>query len=135
MSEIQKILEMIECVPPDDTKTLDEIDARVGVLAGHAPCVACQAYYNKKKDPEGGIKHMIEFSYAPKYTRSIDAQKDLQVKGWRMETGQFGDSWVTRLKKKASGIVYDVYSPDLLTEPLARLYAWLKVKEMETNDD
>lgn len=117
----QKILTMIEGVTPETPmQFLDEIDLRV-------------LYMKVGKDFDR------EPPFAPscfQYTRSIDAQEALRREGWWYEVIQtdaaefMADVWRVNEKNEALGASVLKGAP-CLTEPLARLHAWIQVWGME----
>lgn len=77
--EAQKILSLIENVDPNDTDMLDEIDARVDSYL--AQYTFLKMYHEERymaERSDGTIGH-----YTPlRYTRSLDALKQIRPDGW-----------------------------------------------------
>lgn len=132
MTEIQKILAMLENVADGDHETMDEIDARVW-------CVEHQERFDFMDDngtffatnKQG--KQICFMPDVPKYTRSIDAQNEIDTSGWDMMVLQVGakgvDCLMVRHKNNLS--IKTIHVFNLPTEPIARLHAKLQAVEWE----
>ena len=71
------------------------------------------------------------YNDCPDFASSIDEQKDLEVEGWLLNVSQT-DAGYTASLRKGSIIRTNRRVIDFLpTEPLARLYCWLCVKQWE----
>lgn len=155
MTEIEKIKQMIESLQGyteeeilrDHVATLDEIDARVW-------CVRMHDQFEFKGKPDG--KHETDmpdnypdncwkvwrkkpnkygvFKITTKPTRSIDAQKTLEVEGWRIQVWEaFPDQWRCEIwKNDPPTVLQTKYLP---TEALVRLYCWLCIFEWEEQNN
>ena len=132
MTQIKQLYKLIENVDKDDTATLDEIDARVwcwqaskeyagqDTLGNHVykeradclPMVGCGSFAN------GDLKQ---------FTRSIDAQEQIDTEGWMIYIRQWQAGWIGGMD--FSDVHF--HTQALPTEPLARLHAKLQVVEYE----
>ena len=117
MNEAQKILEMIESAKPEDTATLDEIDARV--------------WCYKNGDRFSFIS--LQVLGLPKYTRSRDALKSIRPEGF---TDELSIYIVKRGIVVESWFKKQITTPKFLpTEELAELHAIIQAIELERNND
>jgi len=132
--ETQKILDRIENVDPADTKTMDEIDARVWCWNKklELDSIKCMKVFFLQ-DGEICLKDVENI---PKYTRSIDAQeRDLALDGWNW----YGSSqYFSDTDRNVNTFVYhkgdvECHSPDLPKEPLARLHVRVQAIDYERN--
>jgi hypothetical protein len=110
---------------------LDEIDARVGLLNFK------HKGYRGYTNVSGRLKVFLsddgrQSFYSPQYTRSIDAQKAIEVEGWYMCVDTDRNGSIAHVEYIPDFEVFESFcSNDLPTEPLARLYCWLCVKQWE----
>lgn len=140
MSEVKKILEMIESVDPNDTETLDEIDARVVVWLEPA-----LEYIGVRREPDSDMfgepvehhaykqKDGREFLIYPdeqkQYTRSRDALKSIRPEGWQIVISNYATGfWTVVLSNDGLNISAPSY---LKTEELAELHAIIQAIEWE----
>lgn len=140
MVEAQKILEMIEGVDPEDTKTLDEIDIRVEAYKKNMKIIA----YPHRVDwgDKGGVqyyhnmatvdhKDMAKLVCYNKYTRSRDALKKIRPDGYIHgghdddDPQKFKFEFVTKFPCKA------FVSRNLPTEELAELHCIIQAIQWE----
>ena len=127
MSEAQTILTMIEAVSPDDTDTLDEIDARVDCLVNGLEN-NCKPFVK----PVFGTRVLA--LTARKYTRSRDALKAIRPEGFKVEIFSANARWsvyfTTHWNRNRQ---CQFKALDLPTEELAELHAIIQAIEWERN--
>lgn len=137
-SEAQKILEMIENVDPNDTNTLDEIDARVWCYnKGYAfDGIEKKGSYMKifYQDNEGSqVVRGFMHNPAPEYTRSRDALKGIRPDGWVYFVSCDG------LSNCAAAIIKEIKltrkSPELPTEELAELHVIIQAVKWDRSNE
>lgn len=130
--EIEHIKAMIESVDPDDTQTLDEIDATVFFTLNPKERV----YFSSMSIKEYllGVRDQHYSKVYKNYTRSIDAQKDLELEGWFVYCDDF-DSALTEFSCTCWSKKDEVSTPRLPNEELARLYCWLCVRQWEIENE
>lgn len=157
MAEAQTILKMIEEAAPDDTDTLDEIDARVWCFLNNipwsrigrsyddAPYAEEWFYFDKLKSPFNRTKGL-----STKYTRSRDALKSIRPEGWvfnsrsvrgfdpysyKFTTSGFKPVWDR--EKQIREDIHHIYKPGLSlpTEELAELHAIIQAIDYERQND
>ncbi len=140
MTPAEKLLKMIEDVDPDDSDTLDEIDARfwcfsngevfekakrkyVGSALGDCICIN---FYHPDAGHGNGFTTIREY-----YTRSRDVLKAARLKDWTYSSHQNRKGfeypklgWVVSLGSVCR-------SPILPTEELAELHAIIQAKEWD----
>lgn len=147
---MKEILELIENVDPNDTDTLDEIDARVnGFIMGAefidfriGNCKKTVAWYRdipEITNRENG--KILEFEDGvmsiPKFSRSRDALKAIRPEGWFFNIGHnesnSGGLFACSMYSHTNSPLKN--SPDLPTEELAELHAIIQAIEWERNND
>lgn len=104
IAEALKILEMIEGLDPEDK----------------ADCI----------ETEYAVNRLSDNPYSPplKVCRSIDSQKPLEREGWCLNVNSTGQiSGKGFLARAYYGVHHALRTPNLPTEPLARLHAWIQV--------
>tara|TARA_R110000851_G_scaffold98468_2_gene213108 strand:+ start:497 stop:955 length:459 start_codon:yes stop_codon:yes gene_type:complete len=140
--QIQHVLAMLE-ENPTDAGVLDEVDARVQFIddPNHKWASPLMAYHCNIF--EDAIEQYSGMKYAPDYARCVTSQKSLEVEGWFIEASprffceKYDDktmfrAWAVRPKGSVpQEDFYNLQSPVLLTEPLARLHAWMQVRLWE----
>ena len=146
MSDAQKILDMIENVSPDDTDTLDEIDARVDRWL-KILWIERQKTNNIRESVAEACADLARAGREiSKYTRSRDALKSIRpnnytISGAHQHIEMTKDAWMAVnkfrgfcVKADVSGYVnpywhgLEVYLP---TEELAELHAIIQAIEYE----
>ena len=137
MSETQKILELIECVDPEDSVALDEIDERVFLflLGDRKP----RAYWNwkscrSKDDGRVSIEDWIKRGKPHKqYTRSRDALKSIRPEGWHIFIYHFTIGFKAELSRDRASMkpILTKQIKHLPTEELAELHAIIQAREYE----
>lgn len=135
MTEAQKILEMIENVSPDDTDTLNEIDARVlkytNKWVSHYDPKTETLVWDEKANAENDVWNLFRVE---QYTRSRDALKSIRPEGWKWfmshNVGIFTFVYHTGDHNKP-----EAHGDDLKTEELAELHAIIRAIEWERNND
>ncbi len=90
MKAHEQILKMIEEVSPDDTKTLDEIDARVAFYVGADKVLS---EHLKGDETEFLRLYKVFPQLGKKYTRSRDALKAIRPEGWGFDHDVIFDKW------------------------------------------
>ena len=147
MSEMQKILDLIESVDPEDTGTLNEIDARVTCLVKNW----CFLDYPHKTRDGQEHNHLVTAKseeypegfkqYLNYYTRSRDALKSIRPEGWWFSIEGINDnlvdgSFVTGVYCEIVDYFSDrLESPPLPTEELAELHAVVQAIEWSRQND
>jgi len=147
MSNADKILEMIESVKPDDSDTLDEIDAlsHLYISKDVVDCgkqifidrglwavrktklLDCQMF--RKKGSWFEVSDLFICGDFIKYTRSRDALKAIRPEGW---VGWIWSCHAENSCKLNNGVKF-TNSPGLPTEELAELHAIIQAIEWERN--
>ncbi len=143
MTEAKKILEMVENVSPDDTDTLDEIDALSTIYAlGWRRKIDksnSDAEYWESPRCEG-----IYFSSPKSFTRSRDALKSIRPTiGSTMNSGflyelisTVSSDWVCSLKTSVHDELSTTFESKILpTEELAELHAIIQAIEWTRQND
>lgn len=139
IAEAQNILGMIEGVSPDDTDTLNEIDARVWCLRNSKIPYAgydCTYVYGVCPDDQCEVRVTL-VRLVNVYTTSLDAQQSIMPNGWAvgLVNSSMGDDAICELTIFRNDYEYTVSSPHLLTEPLARLHAIIQAYIWEWEND
>lgn len=123
--EAKKILEMIENVSPDDTNTLDEIDARVCFYLNPGE----KMYYDGLEDYLIGVRDQHYMRIHSQYTRSRDALKSIRPEGVITTVSYYPEGF------EGYAVGAKGQSPRLPTEELAELHAIIQAIEWERNNE
>ena len=127
---IEPILRMIESVSPDDSKALDEIDARVWCYLNEY-LFHHMAYGTPYYTASSVGRYCRE-----EYTRSRDALKAIRPENWTFDiynTVQNGSNCEGQYMKEDDIVIYRM-SPRLKTEELVELHAILQAIAYERNN-
>jgi hypothetical protein len=140
MTDVGKILEMIENADPSDRKTLDEIDARV-----HCYLQNCTYGHGGITIPAGWTRGDIwveqpntqfggqNISAGPNYCSSRDALKQIRPEGWGVMVRQSAPDKVDCFIHRFDLSVGNRNAQNMPTEELAELHAIIQALDHARN--
>jgi len=130
IEEARKVLVMIENVNPDDTATLDEIDARAWCLVNGTKITRCfdGIWFHDGIQGREASCGMLDpesmYGDLPQYTRSRDALKGIRLDGWYLTIEQFCDTgFVCEMADLRDNKPLVEFNSEGITETLAELHA------------